>query len=131
MFKKVTSLGFMVLMFMAFAITSNAQSPTVTVRNGTACTQTVTVVGSYTAGSCNWDAQAQATIPAGTSVTIGFIDVNTGLPTNAFVIGGIAQTATSYGQAPVNPLCATTITGNCGGTPYNVFFPAAFVVTVQ
>lgn len=130
MFKKVASLGFMVLMFMAFAITSNAQSPTVTVRNGTACTQTVTVVGSYTAGSCNWDAQAQATIPAGTSVTIGFIDVNTGLPTSAFVIGGISTTATSYAQTPVNPLCATTITGNCGGAAYNVSFPAAFVVQV-
>lgn len=129
--KIASRVGFMTLLFLGFGLISNAQSPTVTVFNNTACAIQATVPGSYTAGSCNWQATAQGGVAAFSSATLNFIDDATGLPTSAHVIGGIGQNATTYTQAPVNGACATVVTGNCGGAPINVTFPTVTSVLIQ
>lgn len=139
--KKLAQSSFLVALFMGVCFMASGQSTTVQVTNNTACTKKITVPGSFIAGSCIAHAEAKGAVPAGSTVTLTFIDQSTGNPTAAYTIGGSAHHTPATWPSPwvsantsVNPSCGTATTGtspaSCGGT-FNVVITPALNVVIQ
>lgn len=122
----------MAALFACLSITANAQTASVTVTNSTGCDLEVAVLGAGSTTSCSPHAIARATVPAGTTVTIPYIDQTTGLPTSAFNIGAAALYMAGPGtwtqaNTPLSSLCYTTNAGTSPCGSYNLVLSGSSV----
>lgn len=122
----------MAVLFACLSFTVQAQTATVTVTNSTACALEVAVLGAASTSSCSPHAIARATVPAGATVTIQYIDQSTGLPTSAFNIGAAALYMAGPGtwtqaNTPLSSLCYTTNAGTSPCGTYNLVLSGSSV----
>lgn len=88
-FQKITSLSFLVALFMVLGFNANAQTTNVTIVNNSACDMAVSFGGDYGIIPCG-SIEAGGTVfnvPAGTTTTAQFLDAKTNLPASAFLRG--------------------------------------------